>query len=93
MPWQAVQLLRMTCHTGPLGGTTCGREAPLPCAVTVWATGIASRTAITAATIQVALIQTFTPIHVSPSFAFQDLINVQFSILNFHPICLMRMEN
>src|SRR5687768_786278 len=38
MPWQDVQLLKMTCRTGPCGGTTCGRVARPSCAFTGMAT-------------------------------------------------------
>src|ERR1700694_1214372 len=47
MPWQDVQFLKMTCRTGPLGGSTCGRVG-LP---NIWAaTGVTETNDITAAT-------------------------------------------
>ena len=32
MPWHEVQYLKITCRTGPCGGTTCGRVAREPAA-------------------------------------------------------------
>src|SRR5712692_7771424 len=47
MPWHAVQALNMTCLTGPLGGSTCGRVGfSRNCAAT-GATAAADMTAAT----------------------------------------------
>src|SRR5712671_4301217 len=54
MPWHDVQFLRITCQTGPDGGTTCGRDALRPCAATVLVTVVTHATVRAKTTAQIA---------------------------------------